>query len=88
MQNRRPERSKSSFSDSFRDAGPYLTLGLELGVTMIVWAVIGYLLDRWLDTLPWFTLAGMAIGMVSLVMQLIRAARRPTDEKKTREKKP
>lgn len=88
MQNRRPDRTKSSFSDSFRDAGPYLTLGLELGVTMIVWAVIGYLLDQWLDTLPWFTLAGMAVGMVSLVMQLMRAANRSKDEKETTEKKP
>jgi F0F1-type ATP synthase assembly protein I len=67
---------------SLGDAGPYLTLGLELGFTMIAWSVIGYLLDRWLDTLPWLTLAGVLVGMVSLFIQLARAAKRSTIQKK------
>lgn len=68
--------SGSSFSHAFREAGPYLTLGLELGLTMIAWSAIGYLLDRWLETLPWLTLAGVAVGMASVFLQIIRAAKK------------
>lgn len=66
--------SGSSFSNAFREAGPYLTLGLELGLTMIVWSVIGYLLDGWLDTLPWLTLTGVVVGMASVFLQIYRAS--------------
>lgn len=69
-------RKSGSFQEAFREAGPYLTLGLELGLTMIVWAVIGYFLDRWLETIPWLTLCGVLVGMVSVFIQLARAAKR------------
>lgn len=67
---------RSSFHNAFREAGPYLTLGLEMGFTMIIWAVIGYLLDRWLETMPWLTLSGVLVGMASVFLQLARAAKR------------
>lgn len=76
MEDRRGESPRNSFHDAFREAGPYLTLGLELGLTMIVWSVIGYLLDSWLDTMPWLTMAGVLVGMASLFIQLVRAAKR------------
>lgn len=61
---------------SLKEAGPYLTLGLELGFTMIAWSAIGYLLDRWLETLPWLTMAGVVIGIASVFIQVARASRR------------
>ena len=69
-------RRDSAYRNAIKEAGPYLTLGLELGLTMIVWSGIGYLLDRWLGTLPWFTLAGMLVGMGSLFFQVLRAAKK------------
>lgn len=76
------DSSREPVTGSLGDAGPYLTLGLELGFTMIAWSVIGYLLDRWLDTLPWLTLAGVLVGMISLFIQLARAAKQSTIQKK------
>jgi F0F1-type ATP synthase assembly protein I len=73
---RKGAEQSSTHRKAIREAGPYLTLGLELGFTMIIWSLIGYLLDRWLDTLPWLTLAGMFIGMISLFLQLARAAKK------------
>lgn len=67
---------RSSLHRSLQEAGPYLTLGLELGFTMIAWSAIGYFLDRWLDTLPWLTMAGVIVGMVSVFIQITRASRR------------
>lgn len=69
---------------ALKEAGPYLTLGLELGFTMIAWAGIGYLFDLWLDTLPWCTLAGVFVGMFSLFRQLLRVARKSDEASKRR----
>lgn len=73
---RKSGEQSSAYGQAIREAGPYLTLGLELGFTMIIWALIGYLLDQWLDTLPWLTLAGIFVGMISLFVQLARAAKK------------
>ena len=69
------ESGDGGYRRAIKEAGPYLTLGLELGLTMIVWSLIGYLLDMWLGTLPWLTLAGVLVGMISLFIQLIRVAK-------------
>lgn len=70
------DREGGAHSRAMKEAGPYLTLGLELGFTMIAWTGIGYLLDLWLGTLPWLTFAGALVGMVSLFIQLARAAKK------------
>lgn len=80
------ESTRTSLHRSLQEAGPYLTLGLELGFTMIAWSVIGYLLDRWLDTLPWLTMAGVVVGMTSVFIQVVRASRklRASDSSRSR----
>ncbi len=55
-----------------KDAGPYLGLGVQLAGTMVVWVLAGWLLDRWLDTTPWLTIAGGGIGMVAFFFQMMR----------------
>lgn len=72
---------------ALKEAGPYITLGLELGLTMIAWSAIGYLVDRWQGTMPWFTLTGVLVGMVSLFIQLARAARRSDESARKRSEK-
>ncbi len=79
------EQPSSGYGRAIKEAGPYLTLGLELGLTMIVWSLIGYLLDRWLDTLPWLTLTGMFVGMCSLFLQLMRVAKKSNDASRPRD---
>lgn len=56
------------------DASPYLGLGLQLAVAMAFFTGIGYLLDRWLGTLPWLTIAGAAVGMVGVFFQIVRVS--------------
>ncbi|MEX2400769.1 MAG: AtpZ/AtpI family protein [Rhodothermales bacterium] len=77
-------RQDEERQSALKEAGPYLTLGLELGFTMIVWSGIGYVLDIWLETLPWCTLAGVFVGMFSLFRQLLRAARKSDEASKRR----
>lgn len=64
----------SSWQSDLRDASPYLSLGMQLAMTMAVFAVGSYFLDRLLGTSPWLTLAGSIIGMVCVFVRLIHVA--------------
>ena len=71
----------------FREAGSHLSLALEPALTMVIWIVIGLLLDRWLDTTPWLVLAGLCIGMASMCIQLVRGVRKSESRRKRRKKR-
>lgn len=64
----------SSWQSGLREASPYLSLGMQLGMTMAVFAVGGYFLDRLLGTTPWLILVSSVIGMVCVFVRLIRVA--------------
>jgi ATP synthase protein I len=40
-------------------------LGVELVVSTVVGALLGYLLDGWLGTRPWIMVAGLLLGSVA-----------------------
>lgn len=54
----------------------YSTLGLEMGLSVAVGAVIGYYLDKWLKTEPWFLIVFLLFGVVAGFRSLYRAAKR------------
>ncbi len=64
----------SDWQNSLRDASPYLSLGMQLGMTIVAFAFGGYLLDRLLGTTPWLILTGSIIGMVCIFVRLIHIA--------------
>jgi F0F1-type ATP synthase assembly protein I len=37
-------------------------MGVELLTATLTWAGVGWLLDRWLDTAPWFLAIGALLG--------------------------
>ena len=41
------------------------TIGLHLASGVIVGSVIGYLLDKWLETAPWCFMAFMVVGIIA-----------------------
>ena len=65
-----PKKDKG-FIDSFRDVGPYLGLGLQLAVTIVVMVFIGDWLDSKFSQHYIFTLIfgflGIGIGMYNLI---------------------
>ena len=67
------ERTKNWHS-SLRDASPYLSLGMQLAMTMVAFAVGGYFLDQWLKTTPWLILVCSVVGMVCIFVRLIHIA--------------
>lgn len=71
----RPEPRSSDWRESLRDASPYLGLGMQLAFAMAFFTIGGYLLDRWLATLPWLTVLGGILGMVAVFVQLVRVSK-------------
>ncbi|MEK6793273.1 MAG: AtpZ/AtpI family protein [Spirochaetota bacterium] len=68
----------------------YFNLGLELAVAVALFTVGGVFLDRWMKTLPLFTVIGSCIGIVvggylvyKETMRLIRGSNGRRDNKKT-----
>ncbi len=64
----------SSWQNSLREASPYLSLGMQVGMTMAAFAVVGYLLDEFFGTTPWLILVGAMLGMVCVFVRLIHIA--------------
>ena len=65
---------------------PYMGLGMQMVLTMVLFVAGGYYLDRWLDTTPWLLLAGTLLGMVSVFTYLIRLANQLGNKSKPRPK--
>lgn len=65
-----------------RDAGvvpgavEFLTLGLTVAVALVGLAALGYAVDRWLGTSPWFTLVGLVLGIAAAVLITVSRVRR------------
>jgi len=38
--------------------------------------IVGYLLDRWLDTGPWMVITGIVLGLTGAVVGLVRVLNR------------
>jgi F0F1-type ATP synthase assembly protein I len=58
------------------DFARYSTLGIQFGVTLLVFGWLGVKLDAWLGSAPWGMLALGALGFIVGMYSLIRGARR------------
>ena len=75
----RPRRATLSgttdaYGDGMRAAGPHIGLGAQIGASMLFFVGLGIVVDRWLDTTPWGTVIGAALGMVGVVVLVMRVA--------------
>jgi F0F1-type ATP synthase assembly protein I len=78
------EKRKSNFSP-FGESGPLLTAGLQLGISVIAMALLGWWLDdRW-KTTPWLTLVGVVFGFGSGLYQFIKTVNKISKEEEKRE---
>lgn len=75
----KPEKAeKTKFGGSkknpVRDFGPFLTLGLQLAISVVVFFFIGYWLDGKFGTAPWCTLGGAFLGAAGGLIKFLREA--------------
>ena len=72
------------------DYGPYLTLGLQLALTVVVFFFIGRWVDNWLGTSPWLMIVGLGLGIAGGFLQFFRtviALGKEEDEKAEHQRK-
>ena len=62
--------------------GSAFRLGTELVAAVVVGTIIGFILDNWFDTKPWFIIAFFFIGVVAGIMNVIRVANNMQKEDK------
>ena len=69
-------RSAKSLQDNVRRAGPAMAASYTLVGAILVFGGLGYAVDRWRGTAPWFLLAGLVFGVVIGFYELIKTAYR------------
>lgn len=77
MQKKKPANGIKKKSEFFRFIGVASTVGINMVVSTFVGFAIGYwLLDKYLDTLPWFTIIFTIAGITAGFLQLFRIAKK------------
>ena len=54
--------------------GSAFRLGTELVAAVVVGTIIGFILDNWFDTKPWFIITFFFIGVIAGILNVIRVA--------------
>ena len=60
--------------------GNAFKLGTELVAAVVVGTIIGFILDSWFDTKPWFIIIFFFLGAAAGMLNVIRAANRMQKE--------
>lgn len=75
-----------SFRRSLRGVDHANVMSVELISAILAWAGIGWLLDRWLGTPPWFLVIGGLIGnFAGLYLVYLRGERMNAEEERLRD---
>jgi F0F1-type ATP synthase assembly protein I len=64
-------RSAKSLQDNVTRSGPVMAASYTLVGAVLFLGGIGYAVDQWRDTSPWFLLAGLVLGIVVGFYELI-----------------
>ena len=60
--------------------GNAFKLGTELVAAVVVGTIIGFILDSWFGTKPWFIILFFIIGVIAGMLNVIRVAKRMQKE--------
>ncbi|MBI5464793.1 MAG: AtpZ/AtpI family protein [Ignavibacteriales bacterium] len=69
------KKPSEGMGKTFRDAAPYLTLGIQLAITVIGFFFLGFWLDKKFDTTPWLSLAGFGVGCVGGFIKFLQSVK-------------
>lgn len=70
-------RSAKSMQEQVTRAGPVMAASYTLVGGLLGLGGLGYAVDYWRGTSPWFLLTGLILGIVIGFYELVKAARRP-----------
>ena len=63
---------EKKYNESLRAVAPYLTLGVQLAVTVVVFFFIGKFADEYFLTTPWLMITAIFIGAAGGVIKFFR----------------
>src|SRR2546422_3116783 len=66
-----PDDEQNRFGRSFGEGYSYVALGFSFAVAILAFGALGWVVDGWLGTRPWFALVGAAIGGVGGGLSLL-----------------
>jgi F0F1-type ATP synthase assembly protein I len=69
-------RSTKSLQENVTRSGPAMSASYTLVGGILVLGGIGYAVDRWRGTSPWFLLAGLFLGIVVGFYELVKTVYR------------
>ena len=58
-----------------RFMGSAFRLGTELVASVVVGTIIGFILDNWFDTKPWFIISFFFLGVIAGILNVIKVAK-------------
>ena len=64
--------ANSDDQDQNRKTGFAYAAGIALFASVATFTIIGYLLDRWFGTQPWFLIGGIVLGSAGGLFEFIR----------------
>jgi F0F1-type ATP synthase assembly protein I len=67
------EKAAKAFQENITRAGPVAAASYTLIGAILMLGGIGYAVDRWLGTSPWFLLAGLLLGIIVGFYELAKA---------------
>ena len=69
-------KSTEEINSNSSSVGNALKISSELVASVLVSCVIGYFLDNWLNTKPWFILIFFFIGIITGILNVIKTAKK------------
>lgn len=69
-----PAREDKPRRSGIAGIAPFLTLGIQLAISVVVFFFIGRWLDEYFNTAPWISLAGAVLGIAGGMIKFIRSA--------------
>ena len=76
-----PDKEKGA-SNFYKDAGPYIGLGIQLALTVTLMVFIGLWLDDQFETKPILTIVFAFLGVTAGMYTFIKSALRAENDKK------
>ncbi len=66
-------KSLRSLQENIRSSGPAAAAGYTLIGSILILGGIGYAIDAWRHTSPWFLLSGLLLGLIVGFVELAKA---------------
>ena len=75
-------KDKAKLNETSENEGPKSGMGAafklstELVSAVVVWTIIGFILDNWFGTKPWLILIFFFVGVIAGIMNVVKSAKR------------